>query len=453
MEDTIAAISTAAGVGAISIIRVSGPSAIKIVNKLFKGANLEEAKTHTIHYGHIIYNEKIIDEVLIMLMTSPKTFTMEDVVEINCHGGIETTNQVLALLVKEGCRIAQPGEFTKRAFLNGRIDLLEAESVMDIINSKTEKSLSLALNQLNGKVSQMIRDLRQNLVNILANIEVNIDYPEYEDIEQMTVAMIETQMSSLKEQLEKILKESKNGKIIRNGIKTAIIGRPNVGKSSLLNTLLDENKAIVTDIEGTTRDIVEGFINLDGIALNVIDTAGIRKTDNIVENIGVQKSLELMESADLILFLLNNNEVITTEEKELLSKIQEYNKEYIIVINKIDLDTKLDSTNFDKERMVFISTLQNKGIEALKQKIKEVFGLEKIESQDMTYLSNARSIGILERVLVGVEDIEAGIQNHLPIDMIEIDIKNVWNLLGEIIGESYEEELVDQLFSQFCVGK
>lgn len=453
LEDTIAAISTSMGVGAISIIRVSGKDSIERVNTIFKGANLEEKESHTIHYGHIINKDKVVDEVLVMIMRAPKTFTTEDVVEINCHGGIQTTNQILTLLVKNGCRIAEPGEFTKRAFLNGRIDLLEAESVMDIIHSKTEKSLSLALNQLSGKVSEMIKNLRQNLVDILANIEVNIDYPEYDDIEEMTVQMIEERTKNIKERIEQILKESKNGQIIRNGIKTAIIGRPNVGKSSLLNVLLEENKAIVTDIEGTTRDIIEGSINLDGIALNIIDTAGIRKTDNIVENIGVQKSLELITSADLILFILNNNEPITPEEKSILEQITTNNKECIIVINKIDLETKLDINNLDNEKIVKISTLEDKGIDDLKAKIKEVFGLEKIESEDMTYLSNARSIGILEQVLDGVQDIEEGLGNSLPIDMIEIDIKNIWNLLGTITGESYEEELIDQLFSQFCLGK
>ena len=336
MDDTIAAISTASGVGGISIIRVSGSNSISIVNNIFKGKNLTTVNTHTINYGHIMNKNEIVDEVLVTVMKAPKTFTAEDTVEINCHGGIQTTKQILTLLLTNGCRLAEPGEFTKRAFLNGRIDLIEAESVMDIINAKTENALSLAVNQLTGKVSNMIHELRQDLVDILANIEVNIDYPEYEDIEEMTVEMIKNKMNIIETKIGKILKESKNGKIIRNGIETAIIGKPNVGKSSLLNTLLDENKAIVTDIEGTTRDIVEGFINLGGIALNIIDTAGIRKTDNIVENIGVSKSLELMESADLVLLILNNNTELTDEEKMLINKLDSSFKEYIIVINKID---------------------------------------------------------------------------------------------------------------------
>lgn len=453
MEDTIVAVGTALGVGAISIIRVSGKDSIPIVNRIFKGYDLEKAISHTIHYGHIIDEDNVVDEVMVSIMKSPKSFTTEDTVEINCHGGIQTTNMILTLLIKKGCRLAQPGEYTKRAFLNGRIDLLEAESVMDIINAKTQKSLSLAMNQLSGKVSKKITNLRQSLIEILANIEVNIDYPEYEDIEEMTVTMIQNKIGNIKEKAISILKESTNGKIVRNGIKTALIGKPNVGKSSLLNSLLEENKAIVTDIEGTTRDIVEGTINLDGIPLNIIDTAGIRKTNNIVENLGVQKSLEMIESADLILFIVNNNEQLSLEEIEILNQILYNKKEYIIVINKTDLNAKLDTSIFEKSRVIHISALKDIGIKELKDKIKEIFNLENIETQDMTYLSNARSIGILENVVDGIKEIERGIQLNMPIDMIEIDIKNIWNLLGQITGETYEDELIDQLFSQFCLGK
>ena len=453
MDDTIAAISTASGVGGISIIRVSGSNSISIVNNIFKGKNLTTVNTHTINYGHIMNKNEIVDEVLVTVMKAPKTFTAEDTVEINCHGGIQTTKQILTLLLTTGCRLAEPGEFTKRAFLNGRIDLIEAESVMDIINAKTENALSLAVNQLTGKVSNMIHELRQDLVDILANIEVNIDYPEYEDIEEMTVEMIKNKMNIIENKIGKILKESKNGKIIRNGIETAIIGKPNVGKSSLLNTLLDENKAIVTDIEGTTRDIVEGFINLGGIALNIIDTAGIRKTDNIVENIGVSKSLELMESADLVLLILNNNTELTDEEKMLINKLDSSFKEYIIVINKIDLENKLDTNSLNKKKIVKISTKTKEGIDELKEKIESIYNLGNISSKDMTYLSDARSISILEKVMDSVKDINSAIINSMPIDMIEIDIKNVWNLLGEITGENYNDELIDNLFSKFCVGK
>ena len=340
MEDTIAAISTALGVGAISIIRVSGNESINIVNKIFKGKDLTSVSSHTIHYGYIMDKEEIVDEVLVSVMKGPKTFTKEDIVEINCHGGIATTNKVLELILINGARLAEPGEFTKRAFLNGRIDLVEADGIMDLINSKTEKNRQLSINELNGKVSNLIKDLRDKLVGIISNIEVNIDYPEYEDIEVLTNEKILPKVVDFKNQLEKIIKDSEDGKIINEGINVGIIGKPNVGKSSLLNALLEEEKAIVTDIEGTTRDIVEGKINLGGIILNIIDTAGIRETDNVVEKIGVEKSMEIIDKADLIIFVLNNNDIISEEELKILEKIK--NKNSIVVINKIDLEKRIN---------------------------------------------------------------------------------------------------------------
>ena len=303
MKDTIAAISTALGVGAISIIRVSGNDAIKIVNSISKRKILETVDSHTITYDHIMEDGKVIDEVLISVMKAPRTFTCEDVVEINAHGGITTTNRILKELLKKGCRLAEPGEFTKRAFLNGRIDLTQAEGIMDLINSKTEKARNLAINQLDGKVSNLINELRNDIIQILANIEVNIDYPEYEDIEELTNEKVRPMLDNLEKKMKKILNESENGKLVREGIKTSIIGKPNVGKSSLLNRLLNEEKAIVTDIEGTTRDIVEGTIVIDGILLNIIDTAGIRETNDLVESIGVKKSMELIEKSDLVLYV------------------------------------------------------------------------------------------------------------------------------------------------------
>ena len=448
MNDTIAAISTALGVGAISIIRVSGDKSIEIVNKIFD-KDLEKVKSHTIVYGHIVDNENIIDEVLVSVMRSPKTFTTEDVIEINCHGGIATTNKVLELLLKNGARMAEAGEFTKRAFLNGRIDLLEAEGVMDLIDSKTEASRKLAMSALSGNVSSMISDLRNQMIEIITNIEVNIDYPEYEDILVVTTDMINSSITSLEDKLRKILKEAENGKIIKNGINTLIIGRPNVGKSSLLNKLLNEEKAIVTDIEGTTRDIVEGNISLDGIELNIIDTAGIRKTDNIVEQIGVNRSLSLIDKADLIILVLNNNEKLTEEDYKLLDSTKD--KKRIIFINKNDLSKNINLDSADN--VVYGSTMQIFGINALKDKIKELFNMEEIEKGDFNYLSNARHIATIHECISVVESIKEGLKNGLPIDMLEIDIKKIWELLGNLIGESYDEELLDNLFSRFCLGK
>lgn len=451
MEETIAAIATPLGVGAISIIRVSGSNAINIVNKIFKGKDLTTVPSHTIHYGHIVDKDQMIDEVLLSVMRAPKTYTREDIVEINSHGGIATTNKVLQLLLENGCVPASPGEFTKRAFLNGRIDLEEAEGIMNLIEAKTEPARKLSINQLSGNVSKKIQSLRDDIVKILANIEVNIDYPEYEDIEEMTYEMLTPKIAEIKEKVLKILEDSKSGKIITEGIKTSIIGKPNVGKSSILNTLLGEEKAIVTEIEGTTRDIVEGKINIGGFILNMIDTAGIRKTEDIVEKIGVNKSLQLISNSDLILYVLNNNQPLTEEDLELLKKVQ--NKNYIIILNKIDLERKIDLSKLPEDHIVKMSIKNKEGINELKEKIKEIFNLEKIETSDMTFVTSARSLAILNQIRDSIEDIEKGLKSGLPIDIIEIDIKNIWDKLGEIIGVSYENELIDTLFSQFCLGK
>ena len=453
MEDTICAISTSKGVGAISIIRVSGSDAIELVNKIFTGKDLTKVDSHTINYGHIEYKGEIIDEVLVSIMKGPKTFTTEDTVEINTHGGIAPTNKVLEILLEIGCRLAEPGEFTKRAFLNGRIDLLEAEAVMDMIDSKTEIQRKMASNQINGKTSSLIDELRDDMVQIISNINVNIDYPEYDDVDIITNDVLLPKITKLKEKITKILEESKNGKLIKEGIKTSIIGRPNVGKSSLLNALLEEDKAIVTDIAGTTRDIVEGQISINGIILNIIDTAGIRNTEDMIEAIGVEKSLKTMEESDLVLFMLNNNEEITDDIKELISKIKD--KEYLVLINKTDLESKLDlnSINIDKNRVVYLSIINNEGIEELKNKISEIFNISNITSTDPTYLNNARSISILSKCLDKVGEVEEAVKNNMPIDMIELDIKSIWEELGTINGSTYEEELLDEMFKRFCLGK
>jgi tRNA modification GTPase len=454
MNDTICAIATSQGVGAIAIIRVSGEDSIEIVNKIFKGKDLTKVDSHTINYGKIIdNNNNQIDEVLVSVMKAPRTFTAENTVEINTHGGIAPTNKVLELLLENGCRLAEPGEFTKRAFLNGRIDLLEAEAVMDMIESKTDIQRKMALNQISGKTSDLINNLRDDMIQIISNINVNIDYPEYDDVEIMTNELLIPKISNLKAKILKILKESENGKIIKSGIKTSIIGRPNVGKSSLLNCLLEEDKAIVTDIAGTTRDIVEGQITVNGILLNMIDTAGIRETEDKIEAIGVEKSLKIMNESDLVLFMLNNNEELTEDIEELLNKLDD--KNYLILINKIDLENKLDrkKLNLDKTRIIELSIKENKGIDLLKEKIVELFNIGTIETIDPTYLSNSRSISILKNCLNSINEVEIGLKNNMPIDMIELDIKNIWEELGTINGTSYEEELLDEMFSRFCLGK
>ena len=449
MDDTIVAISTSLGVGAISIIRLSGEDSINIVNKIFKGKDLTTVPTHTIHYGYIVDNNETIDEVLVSIMRTPKTYTKENIVEINCHGGISTTNKVLELVLSNGARLAEPGEFTKRAFLNGRIDLVEADGIMNLISSKTEISRKMSINELSGKVSSLITSIREELIQIISNIEVNIDYPEYEDIEVLSNEKILPIINKIKDTLIKTIKESENGRIINEGINVGIIGRPNVGKSSLLNSLLEEQKAIVTDIEGTTRDIVEGQIKLNGVLLNIIDTAGIRETDNIVEQIGVEKSYEIIDKSDLIIFLLNNNEPLTKEDLELYNKIK--NKTHIIVLNKTDLKQVIDLTPI-KEEVLKVSLLNNDASIIL-DKIKELFNLEKLETSDLTYLSNARSISLLKKSLNNISNAIDNINNNDPIDIVELEIKNAWSTLGEIIGETYTEELLDELFSRFCLGK
>ena len=449
MDDTIVAISTSLGVGAISIIRLSGEDSINIVNKIFKGKDLTTVPTHTIHYGYIVDNNEIIDEVLVSIMRTPKTYTKENIVEINCHGGISTTNKVLELVLSNGARLAEPGEFTKRAFLNGRIDLVEADGIMNLISSKTETSRKMSINELSGKVSSLITSIREDLIQIISNIEVNIDYPEYEDIEVLSNEKILPSINKIKDTLIKTIKESENGRIINEGINVGIIGRPNVGKSSLLNSLLEEQKAIVTDIEGTTRDIVEGQIKLNGVLLNIIDTAGIRETDNIVEQIGVEKSYEIIDKSDLIIFLLNNNEPLTKEDLELYNKIK--NKTHIIVLNKTDLKQVIDLSSI-KEEILKVSLLNNDASIIL-DKIKELFNLEKLETSDLTYLSNARSISLLKKSLNNISNAIDNINNNDPIDIVELELKNAWSTLGEIIGETYTDELLDELFSRFCLGK
>ena len=451
ISDTIAAIATGtAGAGAISIIRVSGSKAIDIVNKIFKGVNLSTQDSHTIHYGRIkcLETDVIIDEVLVMIMRGPRSFTTEDVVEINCHGGAFVTKRILELILTHGARHAHAGEFSKRAFLNGRIDLAEAEAIMDIIDAKSNHALELAVNSLDGKVTKLITSFRENILDIIANIEVNIDYPEYDEVDEMTSDILLTKSIALQNSMEQLLHTAKTGQLLRNGIKAAIIGRPNVGKSSLLNHLMREDKAIVTEIAGTTRDAIEGFVNIGGLTLNLIDTAGIRKTDDIVESIGVEKSKKLIEEADLILLVLNSNEILTDEDKELIQLTNKKNR--IILLNKSDLNQKINVNDIPK--YLPISVIEETGVIELENEIKSLFEIEKIKSEQIL-ISNTRHIAKLNQSMAAIVSAINQLQIGMPIDMIEIDLKNSWIALGEIMGINTSDSLIDELFTKFCLGK
>ncbi len=451
MNDTIAAIATAVGVSAINIIKISGPDSLNIVNKIFKGKDLTKVLSHTINYGFIIDKEEKIDEVLVSVFLPPKSYTGEIVVEINSHGGISVTNKILELLLNNGCRLAEPGEFLKRAFLNGKKDLLEAESISDLINAENDNARKMSMKGVTGELSNMIKSLREKLLNIIANIEVNIDYPEYEDAIKYTNDLLKDNIKEIKERLTKILEESETGKIIKNGLKVGIVGKPNVGKSSLLNKLLKEDKAIVTDIEGTTRDIVEGKIIIDGTEINLIDTAGIRETNNIVEQIGVEKSKNIIEESDLIIAIFDGSKELTEEDKEILNRIKE--KKSIIVINKIDLKELLDEKNLPNKNIIKVSIKNDININEILNKISEMFKLKEIKTKDYTYLSNARQISLIKKCLDLAKEIEEENNKGIEVDLIQIDIQTLWETLGEIIGSSYKEELLDEIFSKFCLGK
>lgn len=447
MNDTICAISTSLGVGAISIIRVSGEEAIEKIAALFDGTDLTKVPSHTIHYGHIVSGSEIIDEVLVSVFKAPKTYTKEDIVEINTHGGIATTKKVLETILETGIRQAEKGEFTKRAFLNGRIDLCESEAVENLINSKTDLERKLALNGVSGKVSRKIKKVQNIIVGINANIEVNIDYPEYVDNFEVTKDYLEPKLKEIKEELESLLDEAKIGKIIEDGIKVAIVGKPNVGKSSILNHLLQENKAIVTDIAGTTRDVVEGELELKGIRLKFIDTAGIRKTSDVVEKIGVDKSYDVMSTADLVIHVLNSNEDLTKEDKEIQEKIKD--RTSITFVNKSDLERKLP----DIPNSISGNTVTDDGLNSLKAKIIELFDLDKIEQSNLDIVSSARVISLIKEALTHIDNAIANLKEDVPVDMILLDMQASWESLGEITGETYQEELLDTLFSNFCLGK
>ncbi|RHW36107.1 tRNA uridine-5-carboxymethylaminomethyl(34) synthesis GTPase MnmE [Lysinibacillus yapensis] len=458
--DTIAAISTPMGEGAIAIVRLSGDEAVHIANKIFKspsGKQLMDEKSHTIHYGHLIEprTEEVVEEVMLSLMRAPKTFTREDVVEINCHGGIVSVNRVLQLVLQNGARLAEPGEFTKRAFLNGRIDLSQAEAVMDLIRAKTDRAMNVALGQMDGKLSRLIGQLRQALIETLAHVEVNIDYPEYDDVEEMTIPVLLEKCTWVRDEITKLLQTSSQGKILREGLSTVILGRPNVGKSSLLNSLVHENKAIVTDVAGTTRDIIEEYVNVRGVPLRLVDTAGIRETEDIVERIGVERSRQVLKEADLILLVLNSAETLSEEDERLFETIQ--NMDFIVVVNKTDLPQKIDLEKVKElangRPVVTTSILQEEGIIELEEAIAKTFFEGQVEANDLTYVSNARHIALLHQAKSTMEDAIDAAHAGVPVDMIQIDVTKTWELLGEIVGDTVQESLINQLFSQFCLGK
>lgn len=453
--DTIAAISTPIGEGGISIVRLSGEDAIEIASKIFKGRNLKQVPTHTIHYGHIINpkTKDIIDEAMVSVMKGPKTFTREDVVEINCHGGMVVTNEILQLLLVNGARMADPGEFTKRAFMNGRIDLTQAESVMDIIRAKTDKSREIAMNQLKGGLLGKIRELRQDLLDTMAQEEVNIDYPEY-DMDDMTGNQMKEVAQQVSTKISRLLQTAQEGKIMRNGLATAIVGRPNVGKSSLLNYLTQDEKAIVTDIAGTTRDTLEEYVSIKNIPLKLIDTAGIHETEDKVEKIGVERSKKAVQEADLVLLLLDGSRELSDEDRELLDFTKF--KKRIIILNKSDLGSKITQEMIQKitdSPIVTASILEKNNLDKLATEIERMFfsGIENSANQVM--VTNQRQAGLLQKAQQSLQEVISGVENAMPLDLVQIDLKDAWDTLGEITGDSAPDELITELFSQFCLGK
>ncbi|HLR79568.1 MAG TPA: tRNA uridine-5-carboxymethylaminomethyl(34) synthesis GTPase MnmE [Bacillota bacterium] len=456
-NDTITAISTPIGEGAISIVRLSGPEAVEIANQIYRGKDLTEVDSHTIHYGKIMDPETntIAEEVMVSVMKAPKTFTREDVVEINCHGGIVAVNRVLEIVLTQGARLAEPGEFTKRAFLNGRIDLSQAEAVMDVIRAKTDQAMNVALKQMDGRLSKLIQRFRQDLLETIAHVEVNIDYPEYDDVEEMSTDMMRKKTKEVHAGIEELLQVAQQGKILREGLSTAIIGRPNVGKSSLMNTLAQESKAIVTEVPGTTRDVIEEYVNVRGVPLRLIDTAGIRETEDIVEKMGVERSRQVLQESDLILFVLNYNDELTEDDRALFQAIEGF--EYIVIINKTDLEQKLNINEVKQlaggNPIVTTSIIEEKGIDELEKAIARIFFAGEIETGDLTYVSNVRHIQLLKQSKQSLEDAMEGLELGMPLDIVQIDVTRTWEFLGEIVGDTASEGLIDQLFSQFCLGK
>ena len=455
-EETITAISTPPGEGAISIVRLSGDDAVAIANKVFRGKNLNKVPSHTINYGHIVDPDsgRVIDEVMVSVMRAPRTYTCEDVVEINTHGGIVATNRTLQLVMAAGARMAEPGEFTKRAFLNGRIDLTQAESVMDVIRAKTNRAAQVAEDQLGGNLRELIDGLRQDIVNTLAKVEVNIDYPEY-DAEQMTADAVAKCAKQASAKLTELLATAESGKILREGLATAIVGRPNVGKSSLLNHLLDEDKAIVTDVPGTTRDVLEEYVNVRGVPLRLVDTAGIHSTEDKVEKIGVERSLKALKAADLVLLVLDASRPLSDEDRQLLDATSD--KKRIVILNKQDLPQKLDpdelATLIEPGELISTSVMTTGGVDALETKISQLFNTGIENSQNAVVVSNARQAGLMRQAQNSLKSVHEGLEAGMPLDLVQIDLTEAWTKLGEITGDAAPDELITTLFSQFCLGK
>lgn len=454
--DTIAAIATALGEGGIAIIRVSGDKATELVDKIFRpvnGKDMSSMKTYTMRYGHIIdKNKNVVDEVIVSFMKGPKSFTAEDTVEINCHGGVVSTNAVLQEVIKAGARLAEPGEFTKRAFLNGRIDLSQAEAVMDIISAKTELSMKSAMRQSEGKLSKEINRLRKDTLDVLALIEYAVDFTEdEEEIDPSIPVDVKNGVEKLIGEVDSLIKNADEGKLIRDGLNVVIVGKPNVGKSSLLNVLLNERRAIVTDVAGTTRDVIEEYINLDGVPIRIVDTAGIRETDDVVEKIGVEKSKEKIDQADLIIFMLDTSRELDNEDKEIIEYIKD--KKYIVLLNKVDLERKIDENEIkDLTNKIEISAKEAIGIDDLKNEIKELFFSGNIDSESIM-VTNTRHKQALYRALENLNGGLNGLVKNEFLDLISIYVMSALKALGEITGAEVEEDLVNKIFAEFCCGK
>lgn len=457
IDDTIAAIATAPGEGGIGIIRISGADSISIASSIFKPfykENLLDYPNRSLVYGNIVDSDRVIDEVLIARMEGPNSYTAEDVVEINCHGGFISVKKILELVLKNGARLADPGEFTKRAFLNGRIDLSQAEAVIDIINAKTDQSHDIAQTQLEGALSQKVSSLRNMITEVLAQVEVAIDYPE-EDIEFITYKELTDKTSQIQKEVVKMYETSDTGKILREGLKTAILGKPNVGKSSLMNWILGENRAIVTEIAGTTRDVIEEFVNIKGIPLKIVDTAGIRETDDIVEKIGVEKSRDHMKSSDLVLVVLDSSRELEEDDLEILDAINP--KKTLVLINKIDLESRLDMDKVKEyiaeENIIHISAMENKGLESIHDKIETMVYEGRVSNKGDVMITNTRHKDAIYKAMNSINDAIKGLEDHMSYDFIGVDLKDAWDSLGFINGDTVTEDLLDTIFKNFCIGK